>query len=499
MQTVPETPALKRTVRKFADRPTVFVELLGAERTSAGALLASLTTGALSSSERVFIVGPPIGGGSSDGRTRWLSGALPALWTEHERGHYLEGDRPVLRYRRPDGRPLEILHAATYFGDGDYGAHAAEVAWRMLADELGRQFPRGSLLSSPAATGRELLLQSIPAGTEYPVLADELAEIVRRSSGQGRIELLEAPAPGTEIPELVAYDGRWFYSALCRGLGFGPGRLEVVDEYLGQTRARYAATVRIPADWSSWCVCGAPGHDGIGLLGVHEPDGWRYPHGAGETFGGWWDGAELHVAIAHGWDVRPFEALILESSSSGPLDGWIKGLLAVRERLELRAGHHNGPADLAGRALRTVILHTIGALHGGRHRVTRSVPIDSAELVPDDAEELRVEGDRIVWAESSSAGSAWPTMTHPEWSSAIWARARARLLDGPGVTKRDRTGALHVPAEDVIAFRTDAIYLARDPGWPDDGRVGRLRFAGRNVGPHRWPRSSAELLELAAG
>ena len=104
-----------------------------------------------------------------------------------------------------------------------------------------------------------------------------------------------------------------------------------------------------------------------------------------------------------------------------------------------------------------------------------------------------MEGGAFVWGEST--GVAWPEMVHPEWSASIWAKCRVRLLDGPGVN--GRTGALHVDPQHVVAFRTDALYLASEPAWRDDGRNGRLRCTWRHEGPLRRPTTAAELLAVS--
>lgn len=487
------THQAKRTVRKFTERTTDFLELGGRAARTLGGVLDELAP----NTERVYLVGPRPGPGGIDGVRRW-AGELGPGWHEHERGHYLEGEHPVVRVTHDDGRNVEVLRAAVYFGDGDYTGELAAAAWSLLRDELGRHFPRATLLSSPAATGRELFLQSIPRGTVWPTMPDELQSLVRRTSGQGRIELLAPRAP--TVGELVEYDGRLMYAALCRELPGGPVEHRVCREYLGQQRARYFGRVRVPRDWDERCRCGAPGHAGIGLLAYAPPDkrdGWEYPSEPGRSWQGWHDGAELHVALAHGWDFAPASAIVFGGyRGAGPLDGWARRLLAARESLELRARGRDElarAAELASIGVRSIILHAIGGFHGAAHRVTRSVSIDEADKVPVDARDLRVESDRLVWAEHTGPG--WPELAHPEWSSAIWARARARLLDGPAGDGH-RSGALNADAATVLGFRTDAVYLTRDPHWNDDGRPGRLRVQRRRSGPFPWPTSHAALLAV---
>jgi hypothetical protein len=497
MTTVTEsTPTSKRLVRRLDERVT---EWLAPPRRPGPASVRAVLGAVAPDTERVYVTGPRPGGGVA-GFRQWATptdGLLPG-WRVHERGHYLEGEHPVLRFVRPDGRRLEVLRAAVYFGEGDYRPAVAAAAWDLLRRELAADFPHVRLLSSPSATGRELMLHSFPRDTEWPTLPDDLQQWIRATSGQGRIEICEPRA--RRLAELVEYDGRLMYGALCWGLPGRGGRHVRTDDYLGQVRARYYAHAMVPRDWDTRCACGAPGHRGIGLLPYAPPDdtGWYYPARPGHAFAGWWDGAEIHVALRHGWQFRFHTALVFDPyTGRGPLDDWSQRLIATRRRIDLyrpHGGDQGVVAELAARAVRSILLHAIGGLHGTAQRTTHAVPIAEAATVPADARDLRVEGDRLVWAEYG--GSGWPELSHPEWSAAIWARARARLLEGPAFRANGgRTGALHVPALHVIAFRTDAIYLAADPHWPDDGRPGRLRHVHTIPGPIDRPTTHTELLE----
>lgn len=507
-ETVAPSRGARRLFRRMGERPTAFTRLHFDSRSVSDAL--AVDPGGAHA--RVFVLGPRPGQ-TTTGFTAWADGPLPPGYSvDSRRGHYLEGEHPALRFVHEDGSRVEVLRAAQWFGDAaaDATAEDAAVAWDAVTDELRRGFDREAvLLTSPAATGRELFVRTIPRDVEWFPLPDDLQRLIRSTSGQGRVQLLHRDAE--TVPGLVGYDGRFMYAALCWGLAGGGAELRACGDYLGQTRARYHARATVPRDWHERCKCGAPGHAGIGLLGLAAPvvgDGWAYPAEPGQSFWGWWDGAEVAVALNHGWRVDPDEAIVFDQTPgvAPPLDGWAKRLVSVRERLRMRtatnaagigSGLHSSNAALTpnqgalcAAAVRSIVLHAIGAFHGSTHRVTRSVPIDAeTTAVPDGARDLRVEGDRVVWAEHHDA--AWPELSHPEWSAAIWARARARLLSGPG-----RTGALHVPARDVLAFRTDALYLTADPDWPDDGKVGRLRRTIERRGPLATPRTHAELLEV---
>ncbi len=410
-------------------------------------------------------------------RTATLSGlraftsSTPAGWVAGR--HYLKAPAPVLRYTSPAGREVRVMRAAQWFGEGSYPAEAADAAWRELDELLGELFDAGRLLETPASTGRYLLLRSIAFGREWPVLEPEVQELIRSTSGQARREVIDRGGHGA----LVEYDGRFMYGALVRELGAGEPELDAVNEFAGHRRGRYLVRATVPLDWSTWCTCGAPGHDRIGILPYAERDGsWSWPAEPGRVFASWCDGAELSIAYAHGWRVAIQERLLypwppyppLERASGqrekrGPLDAWAERLIAAY------GGHRWAASSLTRTALRRLVLHTIGALHGRGHAITHTTPIDDAASIPAHVDPSSVErvDDVIVWAADEAA--AWPEMSHPEWSSAVWARARAALLS------RNGTGALHVPAAHVVGFDTDALYLCRAPAWTDNGRAGVLR------------------------
>jgi hypothetical protein len=57
-------------------------------------------------------------------------------------------------------------------------------------------------------------------------------------------------------------------------------------------------------------------------------------------------------------------------------------------------------------------------------------------------------------------------------------------------------GALHIPAGQVVAFRTDAIYLTARHNWPYHGEPGDYLLKGHLTGPLPAPASEDELLAL---
>lgn len=464
----PPKPLVTRKVRRrYGNRPTTFVAV--DQGTTVGALLEGLGGNV----ERVFLVGPSLAQ-AVVGWREWALGELPRGWAHDERGHYFDGEHPTLRYRRePLGRPLEVLRAAQWFGEGDYDAERAGRAWAWLEAQVAAAFDEGRLLSTPATTARYLFVRSL-GRREFPVLSDELQELIRSTSGQGRIELLDGPA---EIPGLVELDARLAYAACVRELGHGIPTRDTRDEFAGHTRGRYRCTWTVPADW---------GHVGL-LPSMTDAGGWEWIAEPGRSASGWVDGVELHQALAAGWDVTIHERLLFPEHRGRPLDAWAAKLLDILER--------PAAGDMIRHAVRALILHGIGAMHGRPHQVSRAG--DDPAAIPEHAEAIRFDRDSGVWLWSEGTAQAWPELAHPEWSAAVWARARARLIDAPG--PRGRQGAWHLERAQLVAFRTDAIYATVRPDWPDDGKVGRFRVKRAVEGPLPRPRTHAELLELRNG
>jgi hypothetical protein len=476
-----ETPTTRRVWRELRPRVTRFVPVAA----SAADLLAALPVGV----ERVFMVGGRPGG-DARGVVSWAvpEAGLPPGWEAGQ--HYLDGMAPVMRYRHANGHRVELLRAAGWFGEGDYTAAEAAAAWGRLAVLCRAVFPESQLLTTPATTGRELFLRSIPRKFDgWPTLPLDLQDLIRSTAGQGRIELLGARGQ-EQLGGLAELDGRLMYAALAWGMPTGEVTHDTRGEDAGLARARYRVEGEVPRDWAERCACGAPGHDGIGLFGVHgDAGGMRYPHEPGEPYACWVDGAELRVALLHGWRPAIRERLVWAGSrGKAPLDVWARQLTMLYQRC---AEDRDPAGELARRGARAIVLHAIGAFWGKGTPVTYSVPMAEAHRVPEGVE-VRLEGTHLVWVEQR--GPSWPALAHPEWCASIWARARARLLDGPG-----ETGGLHTPAQNVVAFRTDAIYAQHAPAWRDDGKAGRLRLKSYRPGPLPWPASHGDLLAMRAG
>lgn len=447
---------------------------------------------------RVYITGPTpaVAGGSATQAEAVREWALsewetrPGPWSVES--HYLSDPAlPVLRFRNADtGQRVTIMRAASWWGETDADQAASAEAWWHLGRALDRErmFAGAGLGDTPATTGRALWLRTIPEGKGYPVASTELRELIGATSGQGRIEL--RPPMADRVPSFTYLDGRFMYASLCWGLPVGEATFwtgEQVDKLEAREwtriirgRGRWRITMTVPADWQHVGLFMAPGDGGR----------WRYPSTPGETFTTWADGCELWAAMLRGWDPVVHEGFTWAEGK--PLDLWIRKLLDVWKAAD--AHRDSLPAQLAARAVRSMVLYAIGAFATKAHPVTKAAPLDQAPDVAAGTEVRRV-GDRLVWEEPGRLPGWSEEVSHPEWSATIWARARVRLLDGKGVNGA-AVGALHLPVEQVIAFATDALYLSSDPEWADDGAPGRFRAKGRLDVAAPWPASYVDLYAL---
>lgn len=507
---LPATPAgtlsgrvSQRQTRPYG-RPTMFWDTRWERGTDVGVILAAaLEAGAA----RVMLVGPapldPSTGATQPEQVRaWAFSPVDPSWTAG--AHYLNrAELPVLKYEHTSGHKVTIQRGAGWWGETDADAATCEAAWVGLGKVIDgcKAFRGAGLGESPSVTGRALWLRTIPEGKGYPVLCDELRELITATSGQGRRELLPPPplpAGLSRNPRTVTtggdftyMDGRFMYAGLTWGMPVGePVRwtagevdaLSAVDyERAMRGRGRWRITATVPAGW-----------DHVGLLMAPEAGGgWCYPSRPGQVFTTWADGAEVWLALTNGWSIVVHEGITWAEGK--PLDVWTRELVGAWQTCQASEAP---AARLAGKAIRSILLFALGAFQGTGHPITRSAPAGSDPDVPAGTP-VRLVGENLVWQEQTRPGEWTENMAHPEWSATVWARARVRLLDGPGAAGGGRTGALHLPRSRVIAFSTDALYLAEGaPDWADDGKPGRFRSKGTAAGPFTWPATYPELYAL---
>lgn len=462
--------------------------------------IAALVAGRAHGHVRVYLSGAAPGEAGLPAAERVRAWALSDPgpgWRTAERGHYLaDADAPVCRWQHEGSRlVVEVHRAASWFGETLAKPPVLADAWRVLNDAIGNAFPGGLLLATPSTTGRDLWRRTIGPKQSWPVLSGELRELLASTAGQGRIELVDAPDSAAEVPGFTYYDGRLMYAALTWGMPVGEPTLHraaplasLTDEEAERLlagRGRWRVTARVPHGWGRVGLLMAP--DGAG--------GWHYPREWGQTFTTWADGSEVLLARRWGWQIATHQGITWREGK--PLNAWRDRLVRLWEWAHDAAQPDVGGelAQLVADAVRRMLLFGIGAFAARGHASTHTAPADQPGRVPEGVP-VRVVGDQLVWQQPGELGEWSAAMAHPEWAACIWARARVRLLDAPGPAGTERVGALHVPAPDVIGFRTDALYLAHDPEWPDDGAVGRFRVKGRLHQPVPWPANVAELLAL---
>lgn len=208
----------------------------------------------------------------------------------------------------------------------------------------------------------------------------------------------------------------------------------------------------------------------VGLLPQQQPDGsWRWPREPGEYGCGWLEAVELRTARRHGWDVTVVESLLWPRSEVAPMRQWGTQLVNVSKKAQAQRDLSPDVRSCLRQMVRAIMLHGIGAMHGRPRVVNRSCHVDEAgRKVPKDAEGLDVVGDRVLWQVRQQP--KWPELVHPEWTAAVWAATRTRL-----VSARNDQHALALPAPAVVGFRGDAMYLTCAPAWTDDGSAGAWR------------------------
>lgn len=402
----------------------------------------------------------------SSGRT-FVLGKRPGLaelvdaagdeWTVHSDGH-----APTLR------RTGSVVTWATqWFGPAaeTMTRTDAAAAWATLRHSLRRAWNgEGEPMTTPATTGRDLWLRTIRAGEPVATMSAAAQRAVRAGARQGRMQMLPAPTGRIGPVTLHEYDARFAYGALVRNLPTGePTHRHGVDAQRWIEDHPYGHAMT----WATWKA--PTGWNLPGILDAGDPVGERWPMSGR----GWVHSAELDLAVRHGWHVEVHEAWTW-TRDGDPLRAWSDRLHALMDR------HGDNPPMRA--AFRAIVLHGIGSFVGRPRTVTRW-----GEHPPDDAIGLALMGsDRWRWTEHVPA--LWPETHHPEWTATVWARARRRLLEGPG-----GVGALHLPPGTVAAFRTDAIWTTERPSWPDDGRPGQYRKRA-TVRLDEWPTTAAAIL-----
>jgi len=426
----------------------------------------------------------------------------PGGWRPGAGGHYQDLADPRLTLERdtPNGVERVELRRATAWGlPAETTPTAARDAWAALSHHLLTIWKPpsgvGLVLTTPTGTGQQLAALAAPAGWDGAQVDSDVAELIRRTSPQHRIEVTgacwsscdaHARRPAGESADVHYLDARFAYGSLLRELGTAPAtrlnRSETFDRLerdpFGRWRGRVTFTV--PRGWE---------HPGM-LMAPH-PNGrnWHAPNRPGFRGETWADAVELVAASRAGWVLEPLEGLAFNrpAAGAGPLDNWGRRLLELWARL----GKSSEPGDrLAATMVRAIVLKTVGSFHSTGRRVRHvGWPID----VPDQGVSQRTDLDdgRVTWTTREPAKGAAAAWLRPELSSQIWGRAHARLAIAPGA------GFLKLAPGAVVGLWGDALFVAGEcPTWPDDGKAGRYRIKGASDGPIALPSDIRGLIQL---
>lgn len=391
------------------------------------------------------------------------------------------------------GFKIEVRTSEEWFGDLPITAAQAREAWDATTMILKAADERARMFYSPAATGLNLWALSLPKSVDPVPVDDDVAQLIRSTSGQHHYDHLVAgpnfnrhedcvplmdPAATKKINAFSYVDGRFMYAGVCRELGIGPGRRlnrAAAYELLEQdpyARARFFIRFTVPEGWNH-----------VGILPVKHKnvaDGWFYPNRPGATHETWVDGAEVHVALAYGWQVIPHEAIVF--TKARPLDTFADRMTRARARVSENRDLNPVVKSAIMAALRAIMLHSIGGLASGGRDQTRVA--ENLFDIPPQYQSTAVRHGKVYTYRVPSTSS--PMYFHPELASQVWGRARARVLHGPSAQGGGTSGALRLDPSSVIGIQGDAVYTTDLPMWSlpvdqgggDDGKVGRLRLQG---------------------
>ncbi|WP_371352354.1 Mucin-19 [Streptomyces malaysiensis] len=447
-----------------------------------------------------------------DAVAAWLNAPVPGWSVESSRGkdrlagHLVHPRNPVGRWQRGD-QHTEIRSVGEWFDPA--GAEPAVVrdAFVLLWKQLRHHWPDVTLMGSPSQTGRDLWSRTIPAkagsrwAEGYPVMSEEIRGLLHATAGQGRTELIVPPRVPTMLPRLVEFDRTFAYAKHTWASGVGAPRRITAAAFAAMSEKEQTNALFAPSHWQiRVTVPGGWNHVGILPAPAAGDRAWYYPAESGQTFTTWAGGAEINLALRNPitpWRIEILDGLLWESGT--PLRDWSTKLKDAWASLQALAANHGDQrqrtaAHLASRAVRSILLYGIGAFAQRPRITTRSVPVGHEHEIPAGAQIIGSDGETITW--QRSAGFSRDPYAHPEWAAGVWSGARAALLSTKMREDDTFVGALHLPPDSVVAFRTDAIYTTHDAAWPYRGQPGDYLKKGHLPGPFTGPRTEEELLSL---
>ncbi|WP_042422151.1 hypothetical protein [Streptacidiphilus anmyonensis] len=440
---------------------------------------------------------------------RWIE---DTSWDkERLAGHFVPSNArlPVGRYTRAgadrNAEHVEIRAVNEWLDPAGADPHLVREVFLLLWKTLRQFWPDAVLLGSPSQTGKDLWARTIPIKGQwadgFPVLSEELRGLFHATAGQGRTELILPPKVPAELPGLVEYDRTFAYARHTWKGPVGTPRhvtaaafakmSEAEQKKLLMGCAHLRIRVTVPHGWE---------HIGLLPAPISGDRHWEYPSTPGQTFTTWAGAPEVYTALSNPikpWRIEILDALVFQDGE--PIDKWSLHLKDAWNQLSAVARVHEDPRQrqanyLAARAVRSILLFGIGGFAQRPRMVTGTTPMNELHLVPEGAEILTHDEHKVTWQRVS--GFRKDEAAHPEWSAYVWSSARAALLSMKMKNDGVHVGALHVPAGQVVAFRTDAVYLTARHDWPYHGQPGEYLLKGHLAGPVPAPGSEDELLAL---
>lgn len=471
---------------------------------SAGEIVTAVFAYAPDTTERIFITaGAPWHRDADrypylrDAVGAWLEAPMPDGWRVESRrgkdalaGHFLHERNPVGRWERGK-QHVEIRSVAEWFACDGTDVATIRHAFVLLGQALKRIWPDVVLMGSPSQTGRDLWQRTLPMregsrwSDGYPVMSDEIRQLLHATSGQGRTELITPPRVPDPLPALYELDRTLAYGKHTWTSGVGEPERVTARKFAAWSEKQQTDTlfkpshwrvkVTIPDDWN---------HVGVLPFAVEGERAWIYPHEGGRTFTTWAGGAEINLALRNPlrpWRIEILDGLLWESGT--PLREWSEKLKKAWAELgaaaqiagddELRTAYR-----LASRAVRSILLYGIGGFAQRPTITTGTVQLGQENQIPKGARIKTVEGQTVFWERTQMRRNP---NAHPEWAAGVWSAARAALLSTSVKTaegKKTHVGALHLPAGSIVAIRTDALYTTVRPDWPYNGDPGDYLLKG---------------------
>lgn len=552
-------PKLLSTVPPFTQqvRPTVFLDTttgdlihrdqrirLDLGRASADEILTAVFAHVPDTVERIYITaGAPWHLDTDrypylkDAVQAWLAAPMHGGWkvesgrgSDRLAGHFLHERNPVGRWERGD-QHIEVRSIAEWF-DPD-GADVAVVReaftliWRALKREK-EGWPDVVLMGSPSQTGRDLWTRTIPTREDaewrggYPVMSEEIRQLLHATSGQGRTELITPPRLPQQLPGFYEFDRTLAYGKHTWSGGVGAPRRVTSRTFASWTQKEQSDALFAPSHWQvRVTIPDTWNHVGILPFAVEGDRSWIYPHQAGRSFVTWAGGAEVNIALRNPivpWKIEILDGLLWRNGS--PLRDWADKLKSAWSALAA-AAELSGTPDLrqanklASRGVRSILLYGIGGFAQRPTITTGSVPIGSESQIPPDARVMTNAEGTVTWERSRMTRNP---NAHPEWSAGIWSAARAALLStrvkpgppqltdsphrepapavGKGKNPMVHVGVLHEPPGTTVAFNTDSCTVTIPADWPYNGEPGDYKIKGALPGPVTAPANWEEYRAL---